>query len=435
MGGGYYRIHPALPWFFTALFTTTYGPVDGEAAVRVVLAYAAAMGRLGDYYWERYVSGRHEVVGALMAEEANLLHARRLARRHQRWRDVTSCMQGLRNLYEQLGRGAQWERLVDELVPDLTGPDDGPYPGREDHWSVFTEYRVRLARGRRDYDTALRLQTRLVAWDRDRAAAALARPAGQLTDVDRHRIHTLAPSLGTLGTILRERGDPQCLPAYQEAADLYRRIGARTEEGTAAYNIATAYLELPGLRDLDQAEHWYQTALDRTEPHDHVRRAQDIGQLGYVAYERFRDARAAGEPDDVLLAHLNTAAERYHEALDLTPANNPTDRGITHNQLGTIYHAAGKVDTALHHYQQAITHHEHTGNTYAAAQSRFNTALTLQQAGLGRIDDALHYAHAALRDYQSLTPTPADKIAKVRQLIADLEARLRREGAEPPDGG
>ena len=25
LGGGYYQIHPALPWYFTTLFTTTYG--------------------------------------------------------------------------------------------------------------------------------------------------------------------------------------------------------------------------------------------------------------------------------------------------------------------------------------------------------------------------------------------------------------------------
>jgi tetratricopeptide (TPR) repeat protein len=418
MGGGYYRIHPALPWFFTALFTTTYGPVDGEAAARVVLAYAAALGELGDYYMEQYVSGRHEVVGVLGLEEANLLHARRLARRHQRWFEVMGCMQGLRNLYERLGRRAQWERLVDELVPDLTGPDGGPHPGREDRWGLFTEYRVRLAVDRRDFDMALRLQTRLVAWNRDRAAEALTLPADQLTDVHSNRIRTLAASLDALGTIRREQGDPDCLPAYQEAVGLCRRIGARTEEGIAAYNIATAYLSIPELRDLDQAERWYHTDLDLAEPYDNIGRAKTIAQLGRVAHERFLDARAAGQPDGVLLAHLNAAADHYHEALDLTPANNPTDRGITHNQLGVIYRTAGQSGTALDHYQQAITYAEQTGNTYAAAQRRFNAALTLQSAG--RVDDALHYARAALHDYQLLAPAPADKIAKTQRLIAAL---------------
>src|SRR5262249_47237089 len=150
-----------------------------------------------------------------------------LARAHGWWHDVMGCMQGLRKFYEHVGRTAQWGRLVDELIPDLTDPGtDGPVPGRDEYWSIFTEYRVDLALTARDYPTAHRLQTRRVTWNRDRAADALTTPPDQATDRDHNRIRTLSVSLEALGNILREQQHPDCVTNYNEAINLCRRIGA-----------------------------------------------------------------------------------------------------------------------------------------------------------------------------------------------------------------
>jgi tetratricopeptide (TPR) repeat protein len=304
---------------------------------------------------------------------------------------------------------------------------DNPRPGREDQWGLFTEYRVRLARAERDFATAHRLQTRRVTWDRDLAVAALAINPDQLTDTHRIRVRTLAVSIEALGHILREQQHPDCVPQYLEAADLYRRIGARTEEGAVAYNLGRSYLEIPRLRDLDQAEHWFRRALDLTDEHDHLRRAGRVGALGGIARERFLDGRAAGEPEQVLLDHINAAVKAYHLALPLIPADNPTTHGITHNQLGNIYYETGQLETALSHYRQAIRYCEDAGDRYGAGRTRFNVALALALA-LDRADrtaDALLYAHAALRDYQTIGPGAADEIETTQQLITRLEADTR----------
>ena len=50
LGGGYYQIHPALPWYFTTLYTTSYGQPDSPAAQRATRAYSRAIGELGNYY-------------------------------------------------------------------------------------------------------------------------------------------------------------------------------------------------------------------------------------------------------------------------------------------------------------------------------------------------------------------------------------------------
>src|SRR4029453_7691103 len=144
-------------------------------------AYTTAIRDLGNYYQIQYHQGRREVIGALGAEEANLLHARRLARARGWWHQVMGVMQGLLTLYEHTGRMVEWARLVDELVPDLVNPaTDGPLPSREDEWSLITEYRVQLARHQRHYATAERLQHAVVAKTRAWAAAALTIPPEEL---------------------------------------------------------------------------------------------------------------------------------------------------------------------------------------------------------------------------------------------------------------
>ncbi|MBK8930887.1 MAG: CHAT domain-containing protein [Chloroflexi bacterium] len=226
LGRGFYRIHPALPWYFRQLFEQYYGEqsevsgdpddlnrqssiVNRQSPVR---AFVEAMGQLGDYYHDQYEGGNRDVIGVLGLEEANLRHARRLARQHGWWGAVTSAMQGLRSLYDHTGRRGEWARLVAEIVPDFVDPaTDGPLPGREEQWSLVTQHRVRLAREQRDWPEAERLQRVRVDWDRQRAAAALARPPAELTSGERNAIRTLAASLHELGRSCGNRKAGLCV--------------------------------------------------------------------------------------------------------------------------------------------------------------------------------------------------------------------------------
>jgi hypothetical protein len=102
-----FTIHPALPWFLRQLFARYYGGQGGRSTAQAaVRAWVEAIGELGTYYHSRFTEGNRGVIVILELEEANLLHARRLARRNQWWRRVISCMQGLDNLYEYQGRRA-----------------------------------------------------------------------------------------------------------------------------------------------------------------------------------------------------------------------------------------------------------------------------------------------------------------------------------------
>ena len=165
-----------------------------------------------------------EVLRALMAEEDNLLAAWRLARQYGWWGRVISAMQGLRSYTRRpdaVPPGGGWSRPSRRIlsIPHT----DRPLPGREDEWSVVTEYRVRLAREERDLDKAERLQRLCVDWDRERAACG----AGDGARAAQRSISATPSarsqsSVHELGQIQRENNDPSCAESYREAFGLYR---------------------------------------------------------------------------------------------------------------------------------------------------------------------------------------------------------------------
>jgi tetratricopeptide (TPR) repeat protein len=421
LGGGYYQVHPALPWYFTTLFITAYGPPGSLAAQRAAHAYATAVGGLGDYYCVQVATGREaQVLGALRAEEANLRHALGLARATGFWRAAIGCLQGLKPLYQRTGRDGEWARLVQAVTSDFTDPaTGGPLPGRDDHWSIVTGYRVELAMAARDWPAATTLQEARTAWNRDRAAGALAAPPADLTALQRNQLRSLAISLRDLGAILHDQQDPSCLPRYQQALELCQRTGDRHTEANLAISLGDAYKSVPGLRNLDHAEHWYSRSLRLRDNANQLGRALCFGSLGNIAMERFKDASAAGQPEPVLLDHLNAALRGYQQALDLTPDGDHHVHAIIENQLGNAYSRFGNTRQALRHYQQAIQHHEACGDTYGAGLTRDNIALLLD--GDGRTGDALLYARAALGNFRQVGPGAADDVARAERLIARLE--------------
>jgi hypothetical protein len=136
----------------------------------------------------------------------------------------------------------------------------------------------------------------------------------------------------------------------------------------------------------EQAEQWYWRSLELHDEHDKLGQAGCLGQLGCVARERFKEAKAEKE----LLSHINYALQYYNKALEMTPSNAVNDLAVIHNQLGGIYYDAGDLDRALSHSRDSIRYKEVAGNLYSAAGTRYNVALVLIESG--RSVDALETA-------------------------------------------
>jgi tetratricopeptide (TPR) repeat protein len=363
-----------------------------------------------------------------MAEEDNLLAAWRLASQYDWWPLVISAMQGLRILYEETGRGPAWRRLVEAITPDFVDPGtDRPLPGREEEWNLVTEYRVRLAQAERDLDKAERLQRLAVDWARERALAALAAAPEQRSDHQRNAIRSLAVTVHELGEIQRQNNDPSCADSYREAFGLSQSIADRAAQAICAFNLGNAYMDIAALRDFDIAEQWLQKSLDLRPPGDASGRGKSLSELGEVALHRFDDGVKNARPPDECLRFL-AAAERYcQQALQLFPPTAIVELGITHNQLGTIFGRAGKLDRALQHYQQDICYCEQAGDIFGAGQTRFNVAIALLQAA--RFDDARAYAKAALANYQTFGDRAAEDIQKAERLLAAIDkAEVEQRG-------
>ena len=134
-GGGYYFIHPALPWFFRDSFEQYYS----DRVTAAICAFGIVMGMLGNQYLKQYADGNRDAIISLAAEELNLLYTRSLARSNSWWHVVIGTIQGLRALYQHTGRRGEWSRLVEETTSDFFDPiDDGPLPGKEEEWNLIT---------------------------------------------------------------------------------------------------------------------------------------------------------------------------------------------------------------------------------------------------------------------------------------------------------
>jgi tetratricopeptide (TPR) repeat protein len=243
----------------------------------------------------------------------------------------------------------------------------------------------------------------------------------------RNTIRTLAASVHELAEIQRENGDRSCVGTYREALDIAKTLGDTALCAVCAFNLGTTYLDIPDLRDLDEAERWYRESLDLYAPGDMLGRAKSIGQMGRIALDRFLEAREAKRPIEELARHLGEAARLYEQSLEMLPGTDITTRGTVHNQLGIIYRNAGDADRALRHYQEAIRCRELRNDFFSAGHTRHNVALALLNAG--RPHDALAYAEAALANFLSFGERAAAEIQKTEGLIAGIkEAHAKERG-------
>lgn len=138
------------------------------------------------------------------------------------------------------------------------------------------------------------------------------------------------------------------------------------------------------------------------------------------------DARAARQPAEEVLRHINEALQLYQQALELTPSDAVYDLAVMHNQLGNIYNSVDDCDHALPHYRDAIYYFEATGALYNAAVSRFNVAGALH--GAGRLADAQEYAYAALRNFETFGGRATEMIRSTQRLIEEIEQDLKAQG-------
>jgi len=425
-GGGLYSIHPALPWFFESLFERTYEKQTGLENV-ATRAFVEAMTDLARVLAVDYDRGNREIIRGLQAEEKNLLHARRLALTLQ-WSDaVVRIMMALARLYDHTGRHPEWRELVDEILPDYVDPSScQPRSGRESDWGFVAQWRVLLDIRAMKWEEAERLQLAELTWARERAAEVLKVAPERLDASERDVIRSLGVSLATLGHIQLQQRKSDCVRTYEEAASLMHRIGEESREAIVCQNLGVAHMDVPSLRNLATAQNWFERGIGLLAEHDRLGRAKFLTSLGNVAYERFCEARNSRCETSELLQHLNKALDFHQQALAILPRDAVPDLATSHNQLGLLFSDACEYNKALSHYQEAIKYNEIQQDYYGAAGTRANVANTL--ARIGRYEDAMDYARAALGAFSAFGPSAKKDIGQTQELIRSLQDRLAGSG-------
>jgi tetratricopeptide (TPR) repeat protein len=392
---------------------------------RAMFAYVKVLSRFGAERFRNAREGTGEAVSELAAQEPNLRHACRLAGEQQWWEPVAGIAEGLGALYEADGRLGEWEEMVDGLRALCAGQGDEAKPGRERLWRTITEQGVKISRQRDRLPRAEQLQRLCVEWDRRQAEPALevAGPGA----AEAGKVRTLAESLFHLSEILRDEGTP-AVKVEEEAIDLRERLGEKQQASMWAFELGAAYTETPSVRNLAQAERWLKRSLELLRDDEPAAKAECLAALGRVAWERFNEARKGNAPEGELRRHLGTARQYYQLALE---HDLPGDWGklATHNQqLGHVSYSLGDIDRALPHYREAIRCDELHGNTFGAAQTRFNVAIALRD--VDRLGEARKFARAAQQDLQSLGAAAAGLLERCNKLLANIEERLQARRRE-----
>ena len=179
------------------------------------------------------------------------------------------------------------------------------------------------------------------------------------------------------------------------------------------------------MADLDTALQRFQEAVDTT-PADHPARARRLDSLGIGYHDRYRRTGT--------MADLDTATQRYHEALHTTPADHPARAGRLDNLgigYGDRYQRTGTMadlDTAIQRSQEAV---DTTPADYPDRAGRLNSLGIGYHNRYQRTGTMADLNTAIQRFQEAVDTTPADHPDRARRLDslgAGYRDRYQRTG-------
>ncbi|MBA9002371.1 tetratricopeptide repeat protein [Thermomonospora cellulosilytica] len=397
LGGGMYRIHPALPAYLTdqwrihhlTAFTDQYA-----TATRALLdAYAA----LGHWLLQQIQGGDASLALAVIElHRRNLGNMLGYALDHQHWEHAQHIVQPLdeywdfRGLTEEAQAWTDRARLAlehpDGTPPDLTTPAGSLWLFLVGSEANRHQQARRLDQAHDIHLTILNALRRQPPsnWQRHHIATAthqlgmVAQDWGDWDEAEEwyRRSLTIKEELGDrpgmatsyhqLGRVAQERGD------WDEAEEWYRRSLTIKEELGDRPGMATSYHQLGRVAqdrgDWDEAEEWYRRSLTiKEELGNRPGMAASYHQLGTIAQER-------GDWDE--------AEEWYRRSLTIKEElGNRPGMAASYHQLGTIAQERGDWDEAEEWYRRSLTIKEELGNRPGMAASYHQLGTIAQERG------------------------------------------------------
>ncbi|HEY6413740.1 MAG TPA: CHAT domain-containing protein [Edaphobacter sp.] len=420
--GSQYTIHPAVPWYFKRLFESYYS--DRTAVNR---RFVDTMAGIGGYLVTTYNQGERGVLFDLNANEQNMLHALRLAREHGWWGAVINLLRAFKTFYTESGRTVEFARVLEEAASDFVDPkSDNALPSMEEWWFDITLLRASEARSRKGgVEKAEQMYTRLIAFARHWSKGAVAKPSTELNKGDRTALSGLATALQNYGVDQWLDANPKCVESLEESLKIAELLGDEDDREATIMHLAHAYMDLPSIRDLEKAEHFYRRVLDQaTRRKDPRSMAHALHEVGQTLYWRFTEELQTEHPRvEKMNLLLNEALGYALKAAEVVPPNNPFASHV-HHLLGNIYDDAGQPDVAIPHYMRSIQIADASGDLGGAAKGRREMARAYMKTG--RLENALAYAIAALENLETKTGTTvaSGDIEASRSLVREIQWRI-----------
>jgi tetratricopeptide (TPR) repeat protein len=359
IGGGMYRIHPALPGYLAAAWhDENPGDYDREreAAEQALCAACVDLSRWltgqvesGDAALAFTVTGlQRQMLGAMLGHALD----------HHAWPDADGIVRALDKYWDARGLGTESASWADRILAATADSGQRPVASAESLWLYTLAHQAGRQRAAGQPDQAEQTYRQILAWLQDQPATEWIR---ENISVTYHQFGMTAWDRGRL----------------DEADDWYKRAIQIREELELRDLLATDYHELGNTAHmrgrLDAAEDWYRKSLAiREELGDRPGMASSYHQLGMTAGDR-------GQVDE--------AEDWYRKSLAIKEElGDRPGMAMTYHQLGITAGDRGRLDEAEDWYRKSLAIKEELGNRPGMASSYHQLGISAQDRG--RLDEA-----------------------------------------------
>lgn len=445
LGGSFFSVHPALPWYFRKMFESAYPQKDGEGGepsanvensfVSCIVGFCSfASDDVEDQAVGRFI---------LQVHEPNLLHARRLAERNGLWLDYLNATRIISNSYNSSGRHAESRRFTIATVERMMDPVTMiSREGLEAYWFVAIGMAHSLACQDAHTNEAERLFGVLEARVKTELGSFMEEARPQNLSEHLHetaRTYVYAVRMHIASIVKRKAGDQlgRAIQLGEAAYQMALRLDLMNELAPMAMHIGHCYVDIDASEgNIDIAQEWYERALDHLPPHDLRVRAMCKHELAQLHYKRFHNAVKTASDVSIVQARFDEALAAAMDAKNTQPDGYPQVEMQLNLLIGNIFDDGGyysnmKVhqDNAAVYYEKAIQIAEGMRDPLGAATGcREMARLKLK---MKEFDEALIYARSSLSRAEGVGPGGAHVADLSRRLIDAIEELRHQEGQAP----
>jgi tetratricopeptide (TPR) repeat protein len=424
----HFWMHPAIQIHLRTYFERFYPA--GDEADRVHRAFAESVGMFSTYFTVAYTQGfRERTIEPLTNEEENLHRALVLSHENGWFQAEIGVLQGLFALYSHKGSLTRWADLFASVLHDFVDDHWRPLPGREKWWAFIMDHQWRMMFEGGDLVEAEVLARSILDWETTHSAKIDQRNPDRLTPSEIQQLQFLAISTSRVADVLRAANDPACVSMSEEAVRLYRTISDNVGVSIRLFNLGHAFKNVPALRNLEKAAHYYDAAYNSYPDHDALARGQCLAQLGAVSLELLTDSQEKGAAEAVMLHHFEDAINYYQRALELEPPDAIANLALTHNQLGAAYqYSRTEQSKAVEHFKKAMQYFAQSGQWFGEAGACLNAAQVLLR--LAKPHDAKDYASEGLKILE-LANYSGPELARAKNILTVIEKKIRTSRRAP----